>query len=172
MSEVGLKLYRQMRDTMLQAASECYQNIEDDEWHDEFKVYFGRNPKHIVKAMERFPEIFDPSKEPDLWDILAAIHLSRVKEDEIAAQLFGEYKSEMDFDALREKVKELKPSAPRASKRTAADVGEDVETIVNRLSTCDWDDEKTPYTTSDIWMLALREVPEVAAALKRREAAK
>ena len=111
--EQGARLYNAIRDAYLEAAAVCI-DLATPEDRAEFKTAFGRNPKDILKAVARFPEAFLIENDPDLWDILAAIHLSRVKSDDDATELWIHYKDEKSFDDLREAVKEL--CAPRARK--------------------------------------------------------
>ncbi|OGC90210.1 MAG: hypothetical protein A2W25_15510 [candidate division Zixibacteria bacterium RBG_16_53_22] len=115
---VGEKLYRKMVDAWLEAALVSFQLDGDKEATKEFRVAFGRDPKQIIRAVERFPSTFSPDTSPDLFAILAAIHLSRVESDEDAAILFDTFKMHKDYDRLKMAVK---ASVPHRERKTAVD---------------------------------------------------
>ncbi len=110
---IGTRLHQKMTDAWLETAIICFEMADDKEALKEFRVAFGRNPKHIIQAVERFPEIFDPDANPDLWDILAAIHLSKVKDDIQARSFWDLYQRSHSYDKMKEAVKAANGDKPR-----------------------------------------------------------
>ena len=113
--DIGEKLYNQVRDAYLEAAH-FVAVTTDKEALAEFRVKFGRNPKHIGIALERHPEVFDPVADPPLFDILAALHLAaKVKDEHVDMGLWMDYLDNKSFDDLRENAKALntKPRKPK-----------------------------------------------------------
>ena len=156
---VGEKLYRKMVDAWLEAALVSFQLDGDKEATKEFRAAFGRNPKQIIKAVERFPSTFSPDTSPDLFEILAAIHLSRVKSDEDAAVFFDTFKTHKDYDKLKAAVK---ASVPCRERKTAADVSDRI-----RVGITAWMMESNyNLLDSEIDDLAV----QVEAVLARKEA--
>ena len=81
----------------------------------EFRVAFGRDPKKIVRAVTLFPEIFDAQRDPNLYDIIAAIHVaSKIKDDDQATQLYSDYLDYKSYDTLRDIIKtaNARPAKP------------------------------------------------------------
>jgi hypothetical protein len=112
----GEALYNQIRDAYIEAAAVCLTLKTKDE-KNEFKTAFGRSPKDILKALERFPEVFLIENDPDLFEILAAIALSKVKDDDTADGLWRKFQDSKSFEDLRDAIKELAtPRAPKVCK--------------------------------------------------------
>ena len=136
---IGEQLRQEMTDTWLKAALACFELADDKDAMNEFRAAFGRNPKHIIKAVERFPNIFHADNHPDLFDILATILLSKVKDDIEAEQMYDGYCKNKDYDFLKDVVKEYAAEnrAPRA-KRKDADKCERCAEVKKIISA--WDD--------------------------------
>jgi hypothetical protein len=114
--EHGAKLYNQIRDAYIEAAAVCL-TLDTKDKRDEFKTAFGRSPKDIVKAVHRFPEVFLIENDPDLFSILGAIALSKVKDDDTADELWRKFQDNKSFEDLRDAIKELAtPRAPKVCK--------------------------------------------------------
>jgi hypothetical protein len=114
--EQGAELYNKIRDAYLEAALVCSTLKTKDE-KNEFKSAFGRSPKDILKALERFPEVFLIENDPDLFEILGAIALSKVKDDDTADDLWRKFLDNKSFEDLRDAIKLLAtPRAPKVCK--------------------------------------------------------
>ena len=119
---IGEQLRQEMTDTWLKSALACFELADDKDAMNEFRAAFGRNPKHIIKAVERFPNIFHADNHPDLFDILAAILLSKVKDDIEAEKMYSDFGKNQDYDLLKACIKEYAADnrAPRAKRKADA----------------------------------------------------
>ena len=119
---IGEQLRQEMTDTWLKSALACFELADDKDAMNEFRAAFGRNPKHIIKAVERFPNIFHADNHPDLFDILATILLSKVKYDIDAVKMYADFCDNKDYDLLKDCIKEYAAEnrAPRAKRNGAA----------------------------------------------------
>lgn len=120
--ELGERCYKKMTEAWLDAASIVFALDGDKKALKEFRAAFGRNPAHIKKAVERFPEVWTEDGGYDLFDILATIHLSKIKDDNKAIDIFEEWTSDtsLDYDRLKFLVKEA-TTAPHTKRNGHGD---------------------------------------------------
>ena len=105
----------------------AYQHADDKDALDALKTVFHWNPKHLIKAYERFPGTFESDRADELsWEsIVGAWTLGRVKDDEAAQKLFLDWNGySWDLAQLRDAVKAAnatdKPKAAPLAERCAA----------------------------------------------------
>lgn len=116
---IGEQAYRKLTDAWLSAANDVFAMAGDKHALREFRAAFGRNPAHIRKAVERFPEVWDPNQQSDLFQLLGTIQLSKVKSDLLAAELFDNWNADVDrnYDDLKEAIDEANSNGkPHAKK--------------------------------------------------------
>ena len=116
---LGERCYKKMTAAWIDAASVVFELDGDKAALKEFRVAFGRNPAHIKKAVERFPQYWDPDNDADLFTLLATIHLSKIADDNHALALYEQWVDDvnLDYDALKRMVKEhnAKPAKPKTA---------------------------------------------------------
>lgn len=117
---LGERVYKKMTDAWLEAAHVVFDLDGDKEALQEFRYAFGRNPSHIKKAVQRFPELWGEDA-PDLFELLATIQLSKVKADGLAVEIFEEWtsKGELDYDDLKRMIADTQDPKPRAASLAA-----------------------------------------------------
>ena len=162
---IGEQLRQEMTDTWLKSALACFELADDKDAMNEFRAAFGRNPKHIIKAVERFPNIFHADNHPDLFDILAAILLSKVKDDIEAEKMYSDFGKNKDYDLLKDCIKEYSAEnrAPRA-KRKADAAGYDRMIILRAVN--EWNNNSCELRDELINELVDYVVKAIDAAMK------
>lgn len=114
---LGEQCYKKMTAAWLDAASVVFELDDDKTALKEFRVAFGRNPAHIKKAVERFPAYWDSDSGADLFTLLATIHLSKIKDDDQALEIYERWVNDvnLDYDSLKAMVKSAHPAKPKAA---------------------------------------------------------
>lgn len=159
----GERLRRKMVDAWLEVALACFELADDKEALKEFRAAFGRNPKHIIKAVERFPEVWHSETSADLYDLLATIQLSKVALDGDAQLLYRDFQTHKDYDLLKESVKVVTQHA-RKPKATLAERCAEIVWMLRAECV----DAKTAIDAQDKICEMFAGLPEVAAALALR----
>lgn len=86
----------------------AYSHADDKDALDALKTVFHWNPKHLIRAYERFPGVYDLEYVDTVsWEeVVATWTLGRIKDDETASTLYNNYRANTwDLAQLRDAVK-------------------------------------------------------------------
>lgn len=140
----------------------AYSHADDKDALDALKTVFHWNPRHMIRAYERFPEVFYPSgADGQSWEnIVGCWTLGKVKDDEAAQKLYDDWGANTwDLAQLREAVKAA--NGTRERKPTLAERCAELVEL--------WEDEgegskvKNEEFSKALWLCAdqLAALPEV-----------
>lgn len=145
----------------------AYSHADDKDALDALKTVFHWNPKHLIKAYERFPEVFYPNgADGQSWEnIVGCWTLGKVKDDEAAIKLFGDWTCyTWDLAQLREAVKAA--NGTRERKPTLA------ERVAALVTECElgYNTETIKLMPIDLALMVkhLSDLPEVAKVLEAK----